>query len=226
MSKSAAQLSDLSGWSVERCGVELVRAFVERTHYSHSVDGVRVSWCFALLDRGGQLQGAAIFGGMGTTAWRKWGTDDSVVELRRLCCSEVTPRNAESYLIGKCLRWIRRYTDIAVIVSYADPNHGHTGIIYRASNFQYLGLSADTKLIEYDDGRVYHDRSLRAKYNGQPKPFAVRLGNDLANGLCKYRVQKGKHTYIYRLPMNRKTSPQPAIRLLSVGVMQGGLFDE
>ena len=62
-----------------------------------------------------------------------------VLELRRLALIDNTPKNTESYFIGNILRDLKRTKLYDGVLSYSDPNHGHRGIIYRASNFKYIG---------------------------------------------------------------------------------------
>ena len=60
------------------------------------------------------------------------------MELRRLCCIDNTPKNTESYFISKTLILLRKI-GIRKVLSLADPNYGHNGGIYKASNFTLLG---------------------------------------------------------------------------------------
>lgn len=185
---------------VQNCELRHVRPFIERLHYSHSVNGIKVSYCFRLLDNY-RLIGAAIFGQMSTTAWKKFGQVElDVIELRRLACVDEAPRNTESYFVGAMLRWLRRRTQIKVVVSYADPNYGHTGIIYRASNFQHVGMSQkDYAFRDRETGAIHHSRALRTKYNGDYKPFVKRLRQRLADGLLEKVELLPKHCYVFRL---------------------------
>lgn len=182
-----------------------VRGFIEKNHYSGSVNGLRVSHCFGLYD-GNMMVGAMVYGPLGmANAWKKYGSKETeVVELRRLCCIDDTPRNTESYFIGKTIRYLRKNTDFKVVVSYADPTYGHSGVIYRASNFQFVGKSAKGKVIVCDDGRRFHDKSVRAYYinkHGEKvlKPFAEQLRGKLQNGTAKYEATEGKNIYVFRL---------------------------
>ena len=130
----------------------------------------------------------------------KWNPSNptKLLELRRLCCIDDTPKNTESYFIGKCLKWLRKNTDIEVIISYADMTYGHEGVIYKASNFKHVGISPGGKVIMYD-GKRYHDKTIRTKYKGELKPFARRIKEALDNGEAHYTKTLGKHIYLYRL---------------------------
>lgn len=177
-----------------------VAAFIEENHYSHSINGVKSSYCFAIYESD-VLVGAALFGAMSTTAWKKFGTSEKdVVELRRLVLTENCPRNSESWFISRCLKWLRQNTSIKTVVSYADPYHGHMGYVYQASNWEYIGVSGKDKgFVDVETGKTYHSRALRTKYNGDYKPFVKKLREKLEKGILVPRDLPGKHTYVFNL---------------------------
>lgn len=79
--------------------------------------------------------------------WKKYAENESdLTELRRLVCIDDTPKNTESWFIGRALKWLKNNTDIKIVLSYADETHGHSGVIYKASNFNYCGITAKGKL--------------------------------------------------------------------------------
>ena len=178
-----------------------IKDFIEKWHYSKSINGVKSSYCFGLYDKD-KLIGAMLFGRLGmANAWKKYATSiDDVVELRRLCCIDDTPKNTESYFIGQCLRHLRKKTQVKCIVSYADSNQGHAGTIYKATNFDYLGMTSPGRvIIRISDGKQYHDKTIRTKYKGELKPYAKRLKEDLENGRAYYKKTLGKHIYFMKL---------------------------
>ena len=189
----------LEGWRVAPCPRSEVKDFTELWHYSKSINGIKIAQCFKLVNPDGQLCGAALYGAAATTAWKKYAERESdCLELRRLVCIDDTPKNAESFLVGQSLRWLRKNTDFKVVISYADPNHGHDGTIYRASNFKHVGMTAGGIVFDWN-GKIYHDRALRTKYNGKLKPFAIRLAEAVKSGEAVTKVQTGKHIYVYDL---------------------------
>lgn len=161
-------------------------------------------YCFKLMDEG-EIIGGMIYGRMAmANAWKKYGEkQDDVIELRRLCCIDDTPKNTESYFIGSTLKWLLKNTEIKTVVSYADPEYGHEGIIYKASNFQLIGRTAKGKVIIYN-GKKYHDKAIRTKYKGELKPFARRLKKALEDGEAFYKKTEGKYIYTYDLDKRRK----------------------
>jgi hypothetical protein len=177
-----------------------IKDFIEEWHYSKSINGLRISYCFGLYN-GDELIGASIYGkpAMNNQA-SKWNPNnpEKLLELRRLCCIDDTPKNTESYFIGKCLKWLKKHTDIEVIISYADMTHNHEGTIYKATNFEHMGMSPGGKVIMLN-GKKYHDKTIRTKYKGKLKPFAQRVKDALESGEAYYSKTKEKHIYLYRL---------------------------
>ena len=191
--------------TVKPCPFLEVAGFIDAYHYAGFVNGIHVFQSFAVY-HGTCLVGGAIFGGMATTAWRAFGgCERKIIELRRFVLLDEAERNSESRVIGIMLRWLKRNSDIEVIVSYADPAHGHDGTIYRAANFEYVGLSGKDKgFIDTETGKTYHSRALRVKYNGRYKPFTLRLRAKHKIGELETIYLPQKHCYIYKFPAHRR----------------------
>lgn len=189
----------LEGFTVSLCERKDIAQFIETHHYSRSINGCSTDYCFK-LEAQEQLVGAMFFGRMAMrNQWKKYGEQEAdVIELRRLCCIDDTPKNAESFFIARALRHLRKHTAIKTVVSYADAEHGHTGVIYRAANFEHRGLATGAKVIVLGERR-YHDKAIRTRYKGELKPFAKRLVAALASGEAHYANTAGKHCYVYRL---------------------------
>ncbi len=86
-------------------------------------------------------------------------------ELARLWLHDALPRNAETWVIGKSVKWIKRHRpDVVSLVSYADPKQGHAGVIYKAANWQEDGrtdMERKTPRFDYRDkhsGKIYSRR--------------------------------------------------------------------
>lgn len=189
----------MEGMEINPCSREYIASFVEKYHYSGNINGVIADHCFKLT-RNGELIGAAIFGRLAMASqWKRYGEhEEQVLELRRLVCVDETPKNTESWFIARCLKWLKNYTEVQTIVSYADPEYGHSGIIYRASNFVFEGTSSPGRVIVWN-GKKYHDKAVRTKYRGKLKPFAQELLNALERGEAKYKETVGKNIYTYKL---------------------------
>lgn len=177
-----------------------IKNFIEKYHYSHNINGLISDYCFALYDENNNMIGAMIYGRMAmANQWKKYANNSNeVIELRRLACIDNTLKNTESYFIGATLRWLKKNTNIKTVISYADPFYGHEGTIYKASNFIFLGKTAKGKIIEYNN-KFYHDKTIRTKYKGKLKPFALKIKKALESGEAKYIKTPGKNIYLYNL---------------------------
>tara|TARA_R100000315_G_C5170792_1_gene98564 strand:+ start:78 stop:686 length:609 start_codon:yes stop_codon:yes gene_type:complete len=184
---------------VSECDRKEIKNFVEKHHYSKSINGVKSSFCFS-VKHCDVLVGGIIYGEMSTTAWKKFAKkENEVLELRRLVLLDECPKNSESRVISKSLLWINKNVKhVKRVVSYADPNYGHTGIIYRASNFNLHSMSAkDYGFKDKETGKVYHSRALRTRYKGDFKPFVKKLRAKLENGLLEKIDLKPKYCFVY-----------------------------
>lgn len=199
-------------FKVENCDRNTIKEFIEKWHYSHNINGLSCTYCFKLFYNG-EIIGACIFGQIAMAGvWKKYADKkEELIELRRLCCIDATPKNTESYFIGKCLSWLKNNTEIKTVISYSDLTYNHTGIIYKASNFKLIGQTHPGKVIMYQ-GKRYHDKTIRTKYKGKLKPFAKRIKDALKTGEAFYTATKCKNIYIYDLESKRKYYKQiPAI---------------
>ena len=195
----------LRDWTVQRVSRQDVSSFIENNHYSGNINGCISDFCYALYDNLGEMKGALFYGRMAmANQWKRFSDNpDNVIELRRLCCVDDTPKNTESYFIGKSLKLLESDWMKGIVVSYADKEYGHNGTIYKASNFTMVGEVAGAKVIIYN-GKQYHDKAIRTKYKGQLKPFAKRIKDALDSGDAYYKKTAGKYTYIYQLEKNKR----------------------
>ena len=97
---------------------------------------------------------------------------DGLFELSRLCLHpevQRTEKNLASWFVARCLRQLRRATTVRAVLSYADADF-HEGTIYKASNFEYYGLTDPKKdfWIKQDDGSfVKHSRGKMSGLEGE-----------------------------------------------------------
>ena len=93
----------LREWSVKLVDRSDVSDFIEKWHYSKSINGCIADYCYALYTPQGVMAGAMFFGRMAmANQWRRFSDNEcSVIELRRLCCIDDTPKNTESFFIGR-----------------------------------------------------------------------------------------------------------------------------
>lgn len=171
-----------------------VKEFVERWHYSKSARSQQQKHVFKLVDNNDRLVGVAIYGNPMSRHYNS----SEVIELRRLCLVDDTPKNTESFFIAKTLKWLGKNTSYTQVVSFADPNHGHAGTIYKASNFMYDGVESNgnPRVVKLGD-RTIHLRQLYQKRDGEYDEVAKELQAAVKDGRAEVVKQEKKYRYIY-----------------------------
>ena len=189
---------------VEQVPRKTIQNFIHKHHYSHDTNGIQHMECFALFREGRfgfdkEMIGVAMYAipSMPSTA-KKYNPDnpDRCRELRRLCCIDDTPTNTESYFISQTLKWLRQNTDVEVIVSFADLEEGHNGVIYKATNFYYLGQTGKGQSLMVD-GKKYHARSMNQKIKRYSREIKRRY--EAGDENIYYVDRKPKNIYVYYL---------------------------
>lgn len=150
-----------------------------------AMECARESW--GLLKHKPTIDGVIVFALPPRESVKRYGGE--TWELARLYIDDSVPANAETWFIGKAIRHIKRHhRNVKVLVSYADPSAGHSGTIYRASNW-------------IADGRTDDDRKTpRFDYAcGDTGKRYSRRGH-VPDGTNLVRVPRvSKHRFIYRL---------------------------
>jgi hypothetical protein len=116
---------------------------------------------------------------------------NNVIELTRLWVEDTTPKNAESYLIGNTIHRVNK----EIIVSFAEIEAGHTGIVYQATNWIYTGLSA--KRTNWNvEGVQLHGQTIADKYTSKEL-------KEICGDRFSIKERPRKHRYIF-LNCNKK----------------------
>ena len=197
-------------YTVEQIPRKSIVSFIEKHHYSHNVNGVQSIYHFGLFREGNfglpTMIGAMMYAypSMPSTA-AKYNpiNPDKCLELRRLVCIDDTPKNTESYFIGQTFRWLKEYTDMEVIVSFADTHYGHDGVIYKATNFEYLGETSKGQVLMVD-GKEMHSRSMNQKKRPYSREIKRRYDSGDENIFFKDRSPKKIYVYYLDKKIKRK----------------------
>jgi hypothetical protein len=181
---------------------EQIQAFLRKWHYSRYTY-IQHKETFTLWREGmwnfPELIGVCIYtrpAGANSAAKYYPNDPDKCLELRRLCLIDDTPKNAESYFISRTIRWLKNNTDWKFIVSYADPEQGHLGVIYRASNFKYEGVTGEGSTLLVD-GESFHIRTLTMLDREYGREINRRY-KDGDEGIQIVKT-KPKHIFTYKL---------------------------
>lgn len=166
-------------------------SFIEKHHYCRSTFGVTNGPCF-IVSSGGVTVGAAMFGLPGGAGVKeKYSSkEQDLLELRRFVLLDEVPRNGESRCLGVMLRSLKR-RGIHVVLSYADPTHGHWGTIYAACGFRYRGTTAKRKHVLWK-GKKYPDRNIHQTNF----PYHKELRAALVSGEAQRLSVPGKHIWV------------------------------
>ncbi len=136
----------------------IAKEFLTEYHYLHSIPK-GTSYCigaFPSLDSN-ELEGVICFGNpIAKNLWKGiFNVQVSVKELSRLAIKEGSGFIA-SQLISKAIKLV----DCDAIISYADTNQGHVGIVYQATNWLYLGITQKRTEYYLKSRPDLHSRSL------------------------------------------------------------------
>jgi hypothetical protein len=107
--------------------------------------------------------GATIFScgsaGAGSTGKRLGLNNTEVAELARVALTD--HKTPVTRIVSIALMMLKNAQNgLRLIVSYADPEHGHIGAIYQAGNWCYVGRSSpDTAYVD-TNGKRWHSRSV------------------------------------------------------------------
>jgi len=175
------------GLTVGPVDYQLANDLIARKHYLGRPGST--SEAFGLFS-GLEIIGAITFG----TIMRKnaaaicgdvWA--DRVMELTRLWVSDDFGVNTESRFIGRSIKLLRDLRpQTAILLSYADSEHGHVGTIYQATNWLYTGYSTKGSFID-DEGERIHARTLRDSRRGATVE---------TTGSYKWKASLPKHRYV------------------------------
>ena len=144
---------------------EEARPIIVNNHYSHTWSSCK----YALgLYKNNLIVGVVVYGyPIGRNAALSISPiikEKEVLELTRLWISDSEGKNTESWLLGQSFKWLKQHaSDIKVLISYSDPNAGHVGIIYQATNWLYQGRNSDSKWYLINN-ELLHPRTVYSRF--------------------------------------------------------------
>lgn len=170
---------------VKRIEKKLAEKVVSEKHYSRRLG---IFWEGFGLYLEGMLLGVVCYGQPSAPiqkhAFRD--RDFRLYELTRLVVDSNVP-NGASTLIGRSLQMLSQRP--AAIISYADSAHGHSGIVYQATNWLYTGPVVSHCNLYVVDGVPTHSMTLKDRFGVTD---AVRWARE--NGIASVKPSP-KHRY-------------------------------
>jgi len=134
---------------------------------------------------------------------------NQIYELTRLFIHDGYGKNIESLSIGMSFDWLRKNRPhIKALLSYADNEAGHAGIIYQSTNWIYQGNSSvglmpnfSVSLTGPEEGYNWiHSRTVFARY-GSHNPYIVK---SKVKRTFWRKKESNKHRYVYILPKGKE----------------------
>ena len=177
-------------WLVERITHAEGAAFIKAHHYAKGCSNT--GQVFGLRRRsGGALMGAAVWlpptklaainacklDGKNPERWR------GVLALSRLAVHPDVPTNGASFLIGRCVRALRKAKAYHLLVTYADESQGPTGALYRVPNWSPAGKTKPEPRWLSKDGRQVARKATRTR----TKAEMLALGHHVSGRYSKHR---------------------------------------
>ncbi len=132
-----------SDWEVRTVDLAVAQELVRQHHYSRGGANT-ATYMHGLFRKGSDwCEGVAWWIPPTKTAANATYPDNwrGVLALTRLAIAPEVPKNVASFLLGASMRLIDR-GKWPCLVTYADEMQGHTGAIYRATNWEYCGMTA------------------------------------------------------------------------------------
>lgn len=180
-------------WTVGPVDHGEARALVAAHHYAK---GASNTYCYlhGLYSTTGELHGVAWWLPPTRVAAEsvnrgKW---TQVLSLSRLVLRPDTPKNAATFLLGRSVRLIAKDGRFVSLVTYADTEQGHTGHIYRAAGWNYVGLSKPSPVWIDNEGKRVAAKSTVNRSKAQMEALGHRLLGYYA-----------KHKFVKHLPPQR-----------------------
>lgn len=159
---------------VKRIDKSIADLIISNKHYSKRLG---IFWeGFGLFDDD-KLIGVCCFG-QPSAPIQKYAFKDRdfrLYELTRLVVDNDV-KNAASFLISQSTKMLKER--FCAIISYADSAHGHSGIVYQATNWLYTGSTVSHDNLYLVDGVATHPMTLRDKF-GITKPAIWAKENNI-----------------------------------------------
>lgn len=157
--------------------------FVTTKHYSRRAS---IFWAGFGLEEGGFITGVAVYGQPSPPIQKHAFADRDfrLYELARVVVQSKT-RNAASFLVANSLKMLEPQP--CAVVSYADMEQNHCGIIYQATNWLYTGCTKSHDKSYIVDGKRVHPISLRDKGITDPTRWAKENGIQMVPPMEKHR---------------------------------------
>lgn len=132
------------------------------------------------------------------------GADNLVWELSRMWAPDGHRKTLLTEAIASCVeefaRAVKRLSsgECHALISYADPNAGHTGTVYRAASWQYLGQSEESRYYKGPAGEIVSRRGFHSGDRNMTKAEILARGFSELSRPGKHRFARGLSKWTQR----------------------------
>lgn len=179
------------------CSYKAAKYACEHYHYAKRMPKFKQVYIGVWEDR--RFIGCVIFG-LSVTPYlgERFGLSNiQCAELTRIALT--THKSTISKIVKIALSMVKAQSPgLRLIVSYADPFHGHNGAVYQAANWVYIGLSAPITSY-YWRGQWRNDSSIKRHFKEYPEERTKTLS----------RLLPRKHKYLYPLDNKMRKQIEP-----------------
>ncbi len=107
--------------------------------------------------------------------------DSRSLELDRFCVKPgYHKKNFSSFMMAACIKMVRLdFPDLVALISFADPRFGHSGGLYRASNWTFVRRTSTSYYYMDDDGAEVNKKTVYSRARASDlteAEYAARLG--------------------------------------------------
>lgn len=144
---------------------------IRQHHYTHSIPSGKSHYV--------QFEGAVVVWSIPANkniAKFILGWPGCVWELSRLWAPDGHLPNLLTQAISNAVHHVKRLENPDALVSYADPNAGHRGGVYRAASWTYHGQSEESRAYRSADGAVVPRRAFHSGKRSLTKSEIEALG--------------------------------------------------
>ncbi len=114
-----------------------------------------------------------------------------VLSLTRLVIAPDVPTNACSFLLSKSVALIQRDGRFVSLVTYADERRNHSGAIYRAANWEYVGKTGPYAAWEDASGKQVAAKATKNRVKAEMEALGHRcLGKFHKHKFVKHLRQR------------------------------------
>ena len=114
-----------------------------------------------------------------------------VLALTRLVITPDVPKNGASFLLGKSMAAIDRER-WPCLVTYADEMQGHTGAIYRATNWEYCGMTAKESTFFFEGRMVARKAGPKTRTQDEMLSMGCKMVGRFAKHKFRHLVDSAK----------------------------------